>query len=115
MNQTGVKFVNLLKETSSFDVQLGLELSKIIKPNHKAWIKCFHDLSKMYDEDWGGFYTSPKFPQPAILDFLFYVSYKTSKSSKEKDSLDMALKTLQKMAMGGIHDHIGQVSIQKYL
>lgn len=115
MLENGDKYLKILKDTSSFDVQLGVELSKIMKPNHKTWIKCFHDFSKLYDEDWGGFGQSPKFPQPSILDFLFYVSYKTSKSSKEKDSLDMALKTLQKMAMGGIHDHIGQVSIKKHL
>lgn len=84
-----------------------------MKPNPKTWIKCYHDLSKMYDEDWGGFGSPPKFPQPSILDFMFYVSYKTLKSSKAKESLDMTLKTLQKMAMGGIHDHIGQVSIKK--
>lgn len=105
--------MDIMNKTACFDVKLGMELSKIMKPNPKTWIKCYSDLSKTYDEDWGGFGMAPKFPQPSIIDFMFFVYYKTSKSSKSNESLNMALKTLQKMAMGGIHDHIGQVSIKK--
>lgn len=111
MLENSSKLMTIIKDTTSFDVQLGNELSQIMKPNPKTWIMCFSHLSKMYDEDWGGFGMAPKFPQPSILDFLFYISYKKSKSSEAIESLEMTLKTLRKMAMGGIHDHIGQVNI----
>lgn len=103
--------MKILNDTTAFDIQLGTELSQIMKPNPKTWITCYSQIERIYDEEWAGFGMPPKFPQPSILDFLFHVSYKASNSSEGKESLDMALTTLQKMAMGGIHDHIGQVSI----
>jgi len=108
----GSKVVKILSNTTAFDIKLGTELSQIMKPNPKTWIACYSQLEKIYDDDWAGFGGPPKFPQPTILDFLFHVSYKSSKSSEGKKSLEMVLETLQKIAMGGIHDHIGQVSIE---
>lgn len=106
-----MKLMQILRNSTVFDIALGKELSQIMKPNPKTWITCFSQFKKIYDDEWGGFGMPPKFPQPSIIDFLFHVSYKMSKSSEGEDSLQMALTTLQKMAMGGIHDHIGKVSI----
>jgi uncharacterized protein YyaL (SSP411 family) len=110
MLENSSKLMRILGDTTTFDIQLGTELSQIMKPNPKTWITCYSQLQRIYDDDWAGFGMPPKFPQPSILDFLFHVSYKTPNSSEGKESLNMALETLQKMAMGGIHDHIGQVS-----
>lgn len=110
MLENSSKLFKILGDTTAFDIQLGTELSQIMKPNPKTWITCYSQLQRIYDDDWAGFGMPPKFPQPSILDFLFHVFYKTN-SSEGKKSLDMVLETLQKMAMGGIHDHIGQVSI----
>ncbi|XP_015367933.1 PREDICTED: spermatogenesis-associated protein 20-like, partial [Diuraphis noxia] len=108
MLENSSKMMKILNDTTVFDIQLGTELSNIMKPNPKTWITCYSQIKRIYDDEWGGFGMPPKFPQPAILDFLFHVSSKMSKSSEGKQSLEMALTTLQKMAMGGIHDHIGQ-------
>ncbi|NTW48416.1 MAG: thioredoxin domain-containing protein [Chlorobiales bacterium] len=62
--------------------------------------KCLHQIAHIYDPDWGGFGAAPKFPRPAILNFLFNQHYRT----KDTLPLDMALFTLRKMAEGGIHD-----------
>lgn len=105
------KLLKILVDTAAFDIQLGTELSQIMKPNPKTWVTCYSQLQKIYDEEWGGFGMPPKFPQPPILDFLFHVSYKKPNISEGRECLYMALETLQKMAMGGIHDHIGKVSI----
>jgi uncharacterized protein YyaL (SSP411 family) len=55
------------------------------------------------DPTYGGFGQAPKFPRPAVLRFLFDY-YHTTGEDKAKD---MALHTLQKMASGGIYDHLG--------
>jgi len=109
MLENSSKMMKILSDTTVFDIQLGTELSNIMKPNPKTWITCYSQIQRIYDDDWGGFGMPPKFPQPTILDFLFHISYKMSKSSEGKKSLEMALETLKKMTMGGIHDHIGQV------
>jgi len=111
MLENSSKLMKILNDTTAFDIQLGTELSQIMRPNPKTWITCCSQIQKSYDDEWAGFGMPPKFPQPSILDFLFHISYKASKLSDGKKSLDMALTTLKKMAMGGIHDHVGQVSV----
>ena len=44
------------------------------------------------------------------LDFLLYYYTQDKKSEKGIYALQMVEKTLQAMAMGGIHDHVGKVS-----
>ena len=68
----------------------------------------YQQLSRSYDPHEGGFSPAPKFPRPATLNFLFRVYARNgSESSSSKQSLDMNLRTLRKMAAGGIHDHLG--------
>lgn len=56
-----------------------------------------------FDETFGGFGKAPKFPTPHNLSFL--LRYATLK--QDAQALRMAEKTLEMMARGGIHDHIG--------
>ncbi len=63
----------------------------------------YKQLSSIFDETNGGFGTAPKFPSPHNL--LLLLRY--WKRTKNKKALDMVEKTLQKMASGGIYDHIG--------
>lgn len=63
----------------------------------------FDELSKRFDEEFGGFGTSPKFPSPHNLIFLLRYSFYTKSERAE----EMALKTLDAMRRGGIFDHIG--------
>ncbi|MEX0876305.1 MAG: thioredoxin domain-containing protein [Phycisphaerales bacterium] len=54
----------------------------------------------------GGFGHAPKFPQPVFLDFLLEMRPVTDATTTS--AIDMAVrKTLDAMAIGGIHDQIG--------
>ncbi|XP_005999653.1 spermatogenesis-associated protein 20 [Latimeria chalumnae] len=70
--------------------------------------RCFQQLASCYDEEYGGFNGSPKFPTPVLFSFLFcyWALHKTSPSGKQ--ALQMAVHTLKMIALGGIHDHVGQ-------
>ncbi len=60
-------------------------------------------LKQIYDPQFGGFGTAPKFPQPSMLSFLMIYSHRTD----NENSLAMVESTLEKMANGGIYDHLG--------
>jgi uncharacterized protein YyaL (SSP411 family) len=82
---------------------------------HRAYDAALKSLAESYDEEHGGFTRAPKFPRPAILNFLFrvYGHRKEGLELNEKatKAMDMALVTLTKMARGGIYDHIGRSSL----
>ena len=60
------------------------------------------NLVDSFDERWGGFGDSPKFPTPSNLILLLRY-YDRSKNHK---ALDMVVKTLDAMSSGGIQDHL---------
>lgn len=64
---------------------------------------CYSILASSFDETFGGFGMSPKFPTPSNLFFLFRYYSRTGM----KAPLIMALKTLDGMASGGIRDQVG--------
>lgn len=62
-------------------------------------------LLKMVDRTHGGFGRAPKFPQPVFLQFLLDARSVVDETSR--DAIDDALKlTLDRMASGGIRDHL---------
>lgn len=56
-------------------------------------------LEQDFDNTHGGFGSSPKFPPHSSLRLLFYEGTPRSR--------ELAVTTLRKMALGGIHDHVG--------
>ncbi|KAJ6338449.1 hypothetical protein OIU76_008009 [Salix suchowensis] len=71
---------------------------------------CAEQLSQSYDSQHGGFGSAPKFPRPVEIQMMLYHSKKLDDAgnySESKKVLQMVLLTLQCMARGGIHDHIG--------
>ena len=56
-----------------------------------------------FDVSNGGFGTQPKFPHPAALDLLMDVAARTGNEAAKQ----AAVVTLQKMAAGGVYDHLG--------
>jgi uncharacterized protein YyaL (SSP411 family) len=60
-------------------------------------------LEQSFDDAHGGFGSQPKFPQPMILDFVQTQYLRTG----ELDTLYMAERTLEQMAIGGIYDQLG--------
>ena len=64
-------------------------------------------LLKIFDRVHGGFGNAPKFPQPVFLEFLLDARARAADDSTG-DAIDQALRrTLDKMACGGIRDHVG--------
>jgi hypothetical protein len=56
-----------------------------------------------FDSQYGGFGKAPKFPMPGILEFLMGRYFLT-----QDEKIGYAIrKTLESMAYGGLHDHIG--------
>jgi uncharacterized protein YyaL (SSP411 family) len=53
-------------------------------------------LQQQFDPVWGGFGTAPKFPPSSVLEFLL-----------RRGELEMATKTLDSMALGGMYDLVG--------
>lgn len=54
---------------------------------------------RTYDEQWGGFGSAPKFPRPSVFFFLLRQADERLQS--------VVFGTLDRMAAGGIHDHLG--------
>jgi uncharacterized protein YyaL (SSP411 family) len=64
-------------------------------------------LLKIFDRTNGGFGHAPKFPQPVFLEFLLDARERAGDDSTA-DAIDQAVRrTLDKMASGGIRDHVG--------
>ncbi|MEL7655517.1 MAG: thioredoxin domain-containing protein, partial [Bacillota bacterium] len=101
--ETGDKIVNALKagtQKQDHDMTGQIDhngLSKDIIHEAKEL------FSQSYDERYGGFGRSPKFPSPHNLMFLL----RYSKFEKDERALEIVEKTLLQMYRGGIFDHIG--------
>lgn len=101
--KTGDKIVNVLRDRSRKQGKNtgegegeGALKTDLIKD---AW----NTLCQGFDNWYGGFGSSPKFPMPHNLMFLL----RYHKFEKEGHALEIVEKTLQQMYRGGIFDHIG--------
>ena len=88
---------------SEYLQQMTSPASQPLDADHRALDEGFNYFRGTYDSVNGGFGNAPKFPRPAVLNFLLRYHART----KNRQALEMALETLRKMAKGGIHDHIG--------
>src|SRR5882724_2203476 len=74
----------------------------------EAFEKGFQYFYEAFDATKGGFGGAPKFPRASNLNFLFRVAAIQGLTSEAgAEAVKMATTTLQKMAEGGIHDHVG--------
>lgn len=84
----------MLSESSSQSYQL----------SDSTFSLAFSTYKKAYDPHLGGFGRAPKFPRPAVFDFLMVHSIF---DHEEKNIPPMITKSLSAMNEGGIHDHLG--------
>ncbi|XP_043686804.1 spermatogenesis-associated protein 20 isoform X1 [Vespula pensylvanica] len=77
-------------------------------PSEECAMICVHQLKNSYEPNFGGFSDAPKFPQPVNFNLLFYMYARDPSTDLARECLEMCVHTLKKMALGGIHDHIGQ-------
>ncbi|KAL8151421.1 hypothetical protein V2J09_021229, partial [Rumex salicifolius] len=71
---------------------------------------CADELSERFDSKYGGFGSAPKFPRPVEIQLMLYHSQRlveSGKSSWPNEGFEMIYLTLQCMARGGVHDHVG--------
>jgi uncharacterized protein YyaL (SSP411 family) len=64
--------------------------------------EAFATLQRSFDDRWGGFGGAPKFPQPMTLEFLARMAVRN-----QSGALAMLTTTLDRMASGGVYDHVG--------
>ena len=76
--------------------------STAIVMNNQVYQNLFDSIYLKIDTVNGGIKGSPKFPMPAVTEFLLQNYYLTG----NKKALDAASITLNKMALGGIYDHL---------
>jgi uncharacterized protein len=83
----------------------------VIKPGPETLASAVDAISGMYEKKYGGFGSAPKFPMPPLLHYLlFYTRFAAHlkiESEQRESALDIASLTLEKMADGGIYDHLG--------
>jgi uncharacterized protein YyaL (SSP411 family) len=84
--------------------QRGLTFKPLDEPlNWRVVERAIGALEADFDEENGGFGEAPKFPQHGVLLFLLHFSSMRG----EGRTWEMAERTLEKMMLGGIHDHVG--------
>jgi uncharacterized protein YyaL (SSP411 family) len=73
-----------------------------------AFEKAFQYFYESFDGTHGGFGGAPKFPRPSTLNLLFRIAALQGVTTDiGAEAVKLATFTLQKMAGGGIHDHVG--------
>ena len=72
-------------------------------PGAAALTAAAESLKKTFDAQDGGFGEAPKFPHSVELEFLLRYSRRTG----DLQAQALVVKTLEAMAAGGIHDHLG--------
>lgn len=73
------------------------------EPDEALVRKAYETFRQSFDRRWGGFGAAPKFPTPHNLIFLL----RYARQENQPQAQTMAEATLESMARGGIHDHIG--------
>ncbi|MCF7732567.1 MAG: thioredoxin domain-containing protein [Akkermansiaceae bacterium] len=76
-------------------------------------------IAASYDPAYGGFGSAPKFPRPVTIHFLHHIAQREGPATDVgKEALAMSGGTLEKMADGGIYDHLGggfhRYSVDRY-
>ena len=95
--RNGLSVDELTRYKSSFDPE-GLSQNPF-----QLLEKIIDKMKGDFDQTWGGFGSAPKFPMPCVFDFLLFYHHLTD----NKDVLKIITVTLEKMAYGGIYDHLG--------
>lgn len=81
---------------------------RLVEVASRAFEKGFEHFYESFDPANGGFGGAPKFPRAANLSFLFRVAALQGVTSEMgAEAVRLATGTLQAMARGGIHDHVG--------
>ncbi len=110
--EQGEKIVDAIRESQA------AQTASEGKIDSRVFQEAFQQLDRSYDPREGGFSIAPKFPRPVTLNFLTRFYARDPESDAGKQTLEMVLFTLRKMAAGGMHDHVGggfhRYSVDRY-
>jgi uncharacterized protein len=81
----------------------GADVATATEPQEWTLDAALVALERDFDSRNGGWGGAPKFPQPMTIEFLLRLHGRTG----DARPLEMARRTLDAMAAGGIHDHLG--------
>ncbi len=108
LNSTWIKKPSKIFEVAE-ELSLSIAGSEVVRFKQKtdntstSILKDYTErLKKLFDTKNGGIIGVPKFPMPGFLDYLLEYSL----YSPDKDILDFVFLTLDKIAQGGIYDHL---------
>jgi len=97
----GDQILAALREYTAPEAQEGASIGS------EAFRLAYERLAESFDREMGGFSPAPKFPQCALLSFLFAYQARFSQTEEARNARDMGLTNLDRMAVGGIHDQLG--------
>ncbi len=104
-----IERTELERQATTFQQGLAEYASAGLDERRGSWTKddlqeAAKKMTAQIDPAFGGFGTrGPKFPNPMNLAFLFRAWRRTG----DRDALQGALLTLEKLALGGVHDQLG--------
>lgn len=98
--QSANQIAQALEKTLSRNIS---SLTSTIPP--ELFQDCFNALRSEFDGENGGFGGAPKFPSHTALAYL--LDYALLQPEAAPKALSMALMTLERMCLGGIHDQVG--------
>jgi uncharacterized protein YyaL (SSP411 family) len=96
ITEQNASLAQALQPKSDYDIETNI--------NAKPLNAARDELAQQFDQHMGGFGGAPKFPHLSNIERLLHHYVKTN---RDTDGLNMALKSLKKMALGGIYDHVG--------
>ncbi len=99
IEQEATRSLKALQSSAQSDAAIGANLEAPLSRATEYFLR-------IYDVEWGGFGSAPKFPRPSVLFFLLRQA-RSGSSNPNPKLLRSVLGTLDRMAAGGIHDHLG--------
>ena len=97
IDATATDLTHSLRDAARGDAPSGVE------PTLAQIEQAVKALRSSFDPRWGGFSRAPKFPPAGAIGLLLRYSH----HSGDQEALNMALTTLDRMAQGGMYDHLG--------
>ena len=85
------------------NISLGVEMEPDLPVDEQLIKNGVENWQAYFDMENGGRAGAPKFPMPVNIDFLLYYAH----IKKDEGVEDFVRITLEKMARGGIYDHVG--------
>ena len=108
-NEINANAENITSAINSLSSQTVVDEEKISDDGKDLVVESGLQLLSQFDKKWGGFGRAPKFPQALCLFLCLRLAYRLEHANDQRYELFLdALKiSLNRMASGGIYDHLG--------